>query len=389
LATGQAEALVLEAPRSLVRRSFQIPTIGDDDGLLRVEACGLCGTDHEFYTGMLRQPFAFVPGHEVVGTIEVAGDRALERWGVKSSQRVAVEVFSSCRECDRCTGGNYRRCRKHGMRDMLGGVDVALPPSLWGGYATHLYLPPDSMVLPVPPTLDPVDATLFNPLGAGIRWGVTLPQTKPGDAVVVMGCGLRGLFAGFAAKLAGASFVMVTGWGARDQGRLELAQHFGADLTLDASAVDPMSTLRKSLGRLADVVVDVTSKGTDSLAQAVALARGGGRIVLAGMHGGVESTRLVADHIVNKDLTIMGAMGVDMMAYQQALEILSSNPELFGSIPRVVSGLEDLGSLLATMAGEGQQEMPLHGILVPSGGPQGASGHRKSWPPDGPLQDAN
>src|SRR3546814_14315255 len=55
-------------------------------------------------------------------------------------------------------------------------------PGLWGGYATHQYLAPDSMVLPVPDGLDPVVATLFNPLGAGIRWGAMVPGTGPGDS---------------------------------------------------------------------------------------------------------------------------------------------------------------------------------------------------------------
>jgi len=59
--------LVLEAPRHLVEHRFPVPEIGEADGLLRVEACGLCGTDHEQYCGVLGGGFAFIPGHEVVG----------------------------------------------------------------------------------------------------------------------------------------------------------------------------------------------------------------------------------------------------------------------------------------------------------------------------------
>ncbi|RZI02909.1 hypothetical protein EIH03_15585, partial [Staphylococcus aureus] len=57
-------ALGLEAPRRLVVRQYRLPRIGDDDALVRVEACGLCGTDHEQYTGELAGGFAFVPAHE-------------------------------------------------------------------------------------------------------------------------------------------------------------------------------------------------------------------------------------------------------------------------------------------------------------------------------------
>src|SRR4029453_4950816 len=63
-------ALVLEAPRRLVAGERARPAPTDDSGLLRVEACGLCGTDHEQYTGSLNPGWAFVPGHEVVGLVE-------------------------------------------------------------------------------------------------------------------------------------------------------------------------------------------------------------------------------------------------------------------------------------------------------------------------------
>jgi len=113
-----ARALVLEAPRHLGSRDFALPDIGDDDGLLRVEACGLCGTDHEQFTGELFPGFAFVPGHESVGIVERIGARAAARWGVREGDRVAVEVFQSCRECDACRAGAYQRCARHGLADM-------------------------------------------------------------------------------------------------------------------------------------------------------------------------------------------------------------------------------------------------------------------------------
>src|SRR5947207_10881719 len=113
-APGLARALVLERPRTLIERTLPVPHVGDDDGLLRVEACGLCGTDHEQYTGALPAGFAFVPGHETVGIVEQVGPAAAARWGVRTGDRVAVEVFQSCRDCDECQAGRYRRCRRHG-----------------------------------------------------------------------------------------------------------------------------------------------------------------------------------------------------------------------------------------------------------------------------------
>src|SRR5881397_1324454 len=161
-AAGLARALVLERPRTLVERTLPVPHVGDDDGLLRIEACGLCGTDHEQFTGALPAGFAFVPGHEAVGVIEAVGPAAAERWGVAPGDRVAIEVFLSCRECDRCQAGEYRHCRRHGITDMYGFIPADREPGLWGGYAELQYLAPDTMLHPVPPALDPVVATIFN-----------------------------------------------------------------------------------------------------------------------------------------------------------------------------------------------------------------------------------
>ena len=191
-----ARALVLEAPRWLALVTFPSPEIGDDDGLLRVEACGLCGTDHEQYSGVLFPGYAFVPGHESVGVLEAVGPAAAERWGVHAGDRVAVEVFLSCGACARAAPARTDRCARHGIGDMYGFIPVDRPPGLWGGYADYQYLAPDSLLLPVPAALDPVLATVFNPLGAGIRWGVTVPDVQPGEVVAVLGPGIRGLSRG-------------------------------------------------------------------------------------------------------------------------------------------------------------------------------------------------
>ena len=358
-------ALVLEGPRRLERRELPMPDVGDDDGILRVEACGLCGTDPELYSGAIAPGFPFVPGHEAVGVIEAVGDRAAERWGVREGDRVAVEVFLSCRSCGPCQQGAYRRCERHGMGDMYGMNSVEKPPGLWGGYATYQYLAPDTMLLPVPASLAPEVAVAFNPLGAGIRWGVTVPGTKRGDVVAVLGCGIRGLAVAAAAKEAGAGFVMITGAGERDHPRLEQAARFGADLAVDVLADDPVARLRASANVAgADVVVDVTAKAPAAFAQGVALARPGATMVVAGTRGGGGTPGFDPDHVVYKELRIQGALGVDVAAYRAALDLLSSGTFPFAELPRQVVGLDGTAELLETMAGE-RGVPPVHAVLVP------------------------
>jgi alcohol dehydrogenase len=357
--------LVLEKPRTLVAHEFPIPEHGDDDAVLRVEACGLCGTDHEQYTGHLAGGYAFVPGHETVGVIESIGDTAAHRWGVGTGDRVALEVFQSCRVCDACRTGSYQRCERHGLADMYGYIPVERPPGLWGGYAEFQYLVPDALVHRIPDVLDPVVATLFNPVGAGMRWAVTVPGTGAGDVVAVLGPGVRGLSVAAAAKDAGAAFVMVTGRGQRDAERLTVAGDFGADLAVDVAETDPVRALRDATGGLADVVVDVTAKAPDAFAQAIALARPGGTVVVAGTRGG-PVREFQPDHIVFKELRVVGALGVDSGAYRAALALLASGRYPFVDLPRRVATLDDAEELIRSLAGEGDVLPPVHGVIAPA-----------------------
>lgn len=359
-----ALALVLQGPRRLEATELPIPDIGEDDGLLKVEACGLCGTDHEQYSGLFPHPGAFVPGHETVGVISAIGAAAAERWGVEIGQRVAVEPFQSCRTCAACLAGNYRRCERH-SDEKYGFFAATRGLGLYGGYAQYHYLEPDSVLLPIPDGLDPVIATLFNPLGAGIRWAVHMPNTSPGEVVVILGPGVRGLCASAAAKEAGAGFVMMTGAGEKDAERLALGASFGVDLTVDVTKEDPIRALRDATGGLADVVVDVTAAAPAAFSQAIELARHGGRVVIAGVRGTPNPPDFWPDHIMSKELTVLGALGVDVRAYRPAIELLMTGRYPFAELPRRCEGFDGADDLLQAMAGETEGTRPVHGVFVP------------------------
>jgi len=103
---------VQTGPMAYEIREFERPSIGPDEGLLRVEACGVCGSDVEQYRGHLVRPgmFPLIPGHEPLGVIEEVGERAAERWGVAVGDRVAVEILRPCHSCDHCLTGRYMSC---------------------------------------------------------------------------------------------------------------------------------------------------------------------------------------------------------------------------------------------------------------------------------------
>jgi alcohol dehydrogenase len=181
----------------------------------------------------------------------------------------------------------------------------------------------------------------------------------------VLGPGVRGISVATAAREAGAAFVMITGRGPRDRERLAVARRFGVDLTVDVSVDDPARALRDATGGLADVVVDVTAKAPEAFAQALALARPAGTVVVAGTRGASDAPGFWPDLIVYKELRIVGALGVDSAAYRNALDLLASARFPFADLPRRKAGLDDADALLRSLAGESNVAAPVHGVIVP------------------------
>jgi alcohol dehydrogenase len=345
---------------------FTIPDVGRDDAVVLVEACGLCGSDHGFYTGDANLGyFNFIPGHETVGVIEKIGPEAERLWGVREGDRVAIDNRLACRNCARCAAGDFAFCLTFGGPESSYGLTtIDEPPSLWGGYATHHYLRRETIVHRVAERTSAVEATLFNPVGAGIYWAVDTPGTREGEAVAVLGPGIRGLASVAAVKQAGAGFIMVTGFGERDHSRLQLAKQLGADLVVDVAKDDPVEAMESVLGRRADVVVEVTHSAPTIIEQAIALADPGGRVVLAGAAMRQQPSAEAKATIATRNLRVIPQHGVSSAARAKALEWIAGGLLDPGLLPREEAGFEGLGDLLLRMAGEGGVA-PVHAVFVP------------------------
>ena len=181
-------AMVQTAPRRLEPRELPVPEIDDDSALLEVEVCGICGSDYEQFAGVLRTPVPAIPGHEPLGRIAKIGDRAAKRWSVDVGDRVAVENMISCRFCAPCLGGRSHLCER---RMIYSYVPLSQPPALYGAYAQYLWLHPNSVIHRIDLALPAAVAAMFNPLGAGFRWAVEIPELRPGETVVILGPGQR------------------------------------------------------------------------------------------------------------------------------------------------------------------------------------------------------
>lgn len=358
-------AMVQTAPRKLEPRTLPLPEIGHDDALLRVEACGICGSDHEQFSGVLPITLPVIPGHEPVGIIEKIGDGAAERWGVDAGDRVAVEAMLPCHSCPRCLGGAYQLCRNAGGFRVYSYIPLSVPPGLWGGYAEHLYLHKDAIVHKIDKSVPPEIAVLFNPLGAGFRWAVDIPKTKPGDTVLILGPGQRGLASVIACRQAGAGTIIVTGLSA-DAHKLSLAREFGADHTLDAEREDIRDRVQEITdGRGADVVVEVTSYATEPVVAAIDYVTMGGTIVLAGVKGFKPLADFVSDKIVIKEITIRGVFGVTFEAYEQAIRLIESGRVPIRKMHTHEFSLQEAERAIMTLAGEIAGEEAVHCALLP------------------------
>ena len=355
-------AMVQTGPRQLEPRELDLPEIDDDSALLRVEVCGICGSDYEQYAGVLRTPVPVIPGHEPLGRIAKLGERAGRRWGVEVGDRVAVENMISCRFCAPCLGGRSHLCER---RKIYSYVPLDEPPGLYGAYAQYLWLHPNSVVHKVDPALPPEVAVMFNPLGAGFRWAVEIPQLRPGESLLILGPGQRGLASVLAARAAGAGQIIVTGLSA-DARKLELARTFGADATIDVGQEDAKKRVRElTNGRGADVVLDVSSYALEPVAAALDYVATGGRIVLAGVKGFKPVPEFVSDKIVMKEIQISGAIGVTSSAYRNAIRLLESRRTPIEKMHTHDFPLDRAELAIQTLAREIPGVESIHSCLVP------------------------
>jgi len=356
-------AIVQTAPRQLEMRELPLPELTDDTALLRLEACGICGSDAEQYAGVLPVRMPVVPGHEPLGVIEKIGDRAAKRWGVNAGDRVAVEALIPCGHCRDCRAGSYQLCRGRGGMFGHGYVPLSTPPGVWGAYADYMYLDTFSIVHPVRKDIPAQIAVMFNPLGAGFRWAVEVPQTGPGDTVLILGPGQRGLASVIAARAAGAERIIVTGL-TRDAHKLALARELGADHTIDVEQEDARARVQELTGgRGADVVVEVSANAPEPVAEALFYVAPGGRIVLAGVKGFKAVPAFISDLAVVKEVNIRGVLGVTSRSYRAAISLIESGKVPLEKMHTHDFALEQTEHAIRLLGGEIEGEASIHSCI--------------------------
>jgi threonine dehydrogenase-like Zn-dependent dehydrogenase len=364
-----SRAVVQTGVGSFELQEFPRPVVGPDDAVLRMELCGICGSDIEQYDGRFEAQGwvkgPTIPGHEPLGVIDKIGERAAERWGVRVGDRVAVEPLIPCERCEACRSGERTRCNGWGRVYSYGLLGTEIEPTLLGGYAEHMYLHPNSVVHRVPSSLNPQIAVLFNPLAAGIRWAAVESDLRLGDTIVILGCGQRGLAAVIAARAAGAGRIIVTDLD-RAAAKLELARDLGAHETIVADRENVVERVQELTGgRLADVVLDVTPVATQPILDAIEIVRNGGTIVLAAVKGGALAA-IDNDRIVFKSITLRGVFTVDSASYREAIRLLVQGSAPFARMRTATYPLERAEEAIHHLAGRLDGPPAINVAIAPS-----------------------
>jgi alcohol dehydrogenase len=356
-------AVVVDKSKMEIQK-FEKPHIGPEDGLLKVEMVGVCGTDPGFYSGKVKvADFPIILGHEIVGQIAEIGDVASKRWKVKKADRVIVETVFRCGYCEKCVTGDYRFCERNFGYGTT--VSASVPPYLWGGYAEYMYLAPGSMVYKVSEKIPAKAAVLINAvLSNAIRWGRVSGNLSIFDAVVIQGAGPQGLALTIVAKESGCNPIIITGL-TKDRKRFELAKEFGADYFIDVEREDVVKIVRDiTNGYMADIVVDVAGSPKATLAT-IDLVKTQGTIVLPTVMGNEVVTPIATDKIVMRDIKVIGQFTSDSRTMGKAIKLVESGKYPIEKIVSHTFALDDAEKAVRTTGGYLQDSYFTKGVIVP------------------------
>lgn len=264
------KALVLSEYKKFDLVDMAGPQPGEDDVLIRVYACGICGSDVHGYDGSTgRRLPPIVMGHEAAGTVEAVGCAVTD---FKPGDHVTFDSTVYCGKCCYCRRGQVNLCD---YREVIG---VSTPDfRRMGAFAEYIAVPA-RIAYSLPDDMPFAHAALIEAVSIAVH-AVSLTPIALDDTVVVVGAGMIGLLTLQAALLAGAGRVFVFDV---DDTRLELARTLGATGTFNSSNSNPISEIRKlTSDRGADVALECVGIAP-TVNLAVEAVRKGGAVTLVG-----------------------------------------------------------------------------------------------------------
>lgn len=326
-----AKAAVYEAPNTpFILRDYPLRAVKPGEVLVRVTMSTICRSDIHSYEGHRPNPCPGILGHEIIGIVEEIGagiDKDMRGDPLRVGDRITWSEYFFNGDCyyrevldmpQKCDG-----VRKYGH-------DLATEdPHFLGGFAEYCYILPGTWILKLPDDLSDEEAT---PLNCGVATMASVTEAAAiglGDAVVIQGLGLLGLYGAAMAKARGARCVIGLDAVAS---RLDIAKKFGADHVIDISrgparsVVDEVRKLCRPDG--ADAVIEVCGV-PDVIVQGLQMLRVGGRYVLGGLVNPNANVTIDANVLVRRWITMRGIHNYHPRHLIQALDFVMANRKRF------------------------------------------------------------
>jgi len=264
------KALLLTEYKKLELTDFPVPEIGPEELLVRVKACGICGSDvHGFDGSTGRRIPPLIMGHEAAGVVARAG---ADVSNFREGDRVTFDSMISCGKCYFCRRGAINLCDN---RRILG-VSIA-EYRRHGAFAEYVAVP-QHITFRLSDSVPFEHAAMIEPVSVAVH-GVNLTPLALGDSAVVIGTGMVGLLVVQALRAAGCGTVIAVDI---EDSKLDLARRLGADAGLNATRCDvPEEVRKRTQGRGADVALEVVG-ATKPIETAIASVRKGGVVTLVG-----------------------------------------------------------------------------------------------------------
>jgi len=289
-------ALLLTAPSQLEFVDFPDPQPADDEVLIRIRACGICGSDIHGWDGSSgRRHPPLIMGHEAAGEVLATGPK-VDGW--KPGDRVTFDSMIYCGTCRFCRDGHINLCENRRV------VGVApLEYRQHGAFAEKLALPARGLYR-LPDSLPFDQAAMVEPVSVAVH-AVQRVKVRPQDTAIVIGSGMIGLLVVQALRWAGARQVIAVDLA---DNRLALARELGATHTFNPSQSDVVAEVLKLTDGLgADVALEVVG-ATPTVNLAIAALKRGGSCVLVG-NLSPTTQDFPLQSIVTREITLTGTCG--------------------------------------------------------------------------------
>jgi len=303
------KALVLEEYKKLQVKEMPEPQPAPDEVRIRVQACGICGSDiHGFDGSSGRRVPPIIMGHEAAGVVERLG---AEVAGVAAGQRVTFNPMLSCGKCDYCRRGETNLCDS---RQVLG---VSCDEFKRHGAFAEFVTVPARNLFPVPDAVSFEQACMTEPVTVATH-AINRTPVKQGDTAVVVGTGMIGLLALQALKVAGCATVIAVDLA---EEKLALAKELGAAHVFNPKNDDVVAAIQDlTKGNGVDIAVEVVG-ATPTLQTAIDVTRRGGSVTLVGNLAPKVDFAMQA--VVTRELTLYGSCASNS-EFPDALELMQS-----------------------------------------------------------------